>query len=56
MTDKDKLDIYDGAELLFPQVQGQLNPVNPSRYDLQLPMRWPSPLSVVGIKGYMPQR
>lgn len=56
MTDKDKLDIYDGAALLFPQVQGQINPVNPSRYDLQLPMRWPSPLSVVGIKGYLPQR
>ena len=55
MTDQDKLDIYDGAQALFQQVDGAQNPQNPSRYDLQLPMRWPTPLSVVGVRGFMVQ-
>mgnify|MGYP006913922658 FL=1 len=53
MVDRNKLDIYDGAESLFPQISGQGNPAAPQRYDLGLPMKWPQPLSIIGIKGFL---
>jgi len=53
MVDRNKLDIYDGAESLFPQISGQGNPAAPQRYDIGLPMKWPQPLSIIGIKGFL---